>query len=238
MPPKFMLQQADRAGFIRREDHLEDSHSFDRRGFMKGIGAAGLLLAPAGQAVARPLNEKEKLARIASNTWPLRFIFKSRTGFGRNPNAEAQKKKYGEITMLDFPQFTKDTFPGVTHMDLFSGLFGDVADDSMYVEGPSHGGPATRVSREFDPSSASGKKWLGKLADEDGCHRYEVPAHFQQRPARYQRSRPRKAQSRGRSREEVARWREDPRREIDARQQRRSPHRSPAGGHDGLPQGR
>ena len=36
------------------------------------------------------------------------------------------KKKYGEITMLDFPQFTKDTFPGVTHMDLFSGLFGDV----------------------------------------------------------------------------------------------------------------
>ena len=40
------------------------------------------------------------------------------------------KKKYGEITMLDFPQFTKDTFPGVTHMDLFSGLFGDVTDDS------------------------------------------------------------------------------------------------------------
>ena len=27
------------------------------------------------------------------------------------------KEKYGEITMLDFPQFTKDTFPGVTHMD-------------------------------------------------------------------------------------------------------------------------
>ena len=45
------------------------------------------------------------------------------------------KKKYGEITMLDFPQFTKDTFPGVTHMDLFSGLFGDVTDDSMYTAG-------------------------------------------------------------------------------------------------------
>src|SRR5207245_10172427 len=36
-------------------------------------------------------------------------------------------------------------------MDLFSGLFGDVADDSMFVQ------------RTFDPSSASGKKWLDKL---------------------------------------------------------------------------
>ena len=61
------------------------------------------------------------------------------------------KEKYGEITMLDFPQFTKDTFTGVTHMDLFSGLFGDVTDDSMFAQ------------RTFDPSSASGKKWLDKL---------------------------------------------------------------------------
>ena len=45
------------------------------------------------------------------------------------------KEKYGEITMLDFPQFTKDTFPGVTHMDLFSSLFGDVSDDSMFFPG-------------------------------------------------------------------------------------------------------
>ena len=45
------------------------------------------------------------------------------------------KEKYGEITMLDFPQFTKDTFPGVTHMDIFSGLFGDVTDDSMFAGG-------------------------------------------------------------------------------------------------------
>jgi sugar phosphate isomerase/epimerase len=62
------------------------------------------------------------------------------------------KEKYGEITMLDFPQFTKDTFPGVTHMDLFSGLFGDVTDDSMFA------------GRTFDPSTASGRKWLDKLA--------------------------------------------------------------------------
>jgi sugar phosphate isomerase/epimerase len=62
------------------------------------------------------------------------------------------KEKYGEITMLDFPQFTKDTFPGVTHMDIFSGLFGDVTDDTMFA------------GRTFDPLSPSGRKWLDKLA--------------------------------------------------------------------------
>jgi sugar phosphate isomerase/epimerase len=134
----------------------------DRRNFFKAAGAAGLALNAASAAV-KPLSEKEKLSRIASNTWPLRYIFKSRTGFGRTTAAE-MKKKYGEITMLDFPQFTKDTFPGVTHMDIFSGLFGDVSDDSMYVEVPIYVGAATRVTQEFDPSSPSGKKWLDKLA--------------------------------------------------------------------------
>jgi sugar phosphate isomerase/epimerase len=63
------------------------------------------------------------------------------------------KERYGEITMLDFPQFTKDTFPGVTRMDIFSGLFGDVTDDSMFA------------GRTFDPMSPSGRKWLDKLAN-------------------------------------------------------------------------
>src|SRR5947209_3328069 len=141
----------------------------DRRDFFKAttatLGAAGLALAPARSAAARPLSETEKLARIASNTWPLRYLFKSRMSFGTNPRTAEMKKKYGEITMLDFPQFTRDTFPGVTHMDLFSGLFGDVADDSMYVEVPLLIGTATRTTREFDPSSGAGKQWLGKLAN-------------------------------------------------------------------------
>jgi sugar phosphate isomerase/epimerase len=55
--------------------------------------------------------------------------------------------------MLDFPQFTKDTFPGVTHMDIFSGLFGDVTDDTMFA------------GRTFDPMSPSGRKWLDQLAN-------------------------------------------------------------------------
>jgi sugar phosphate isomerase/epimerase len=178
----------------------------DRRGFFRtagaGFGAAGVVLTHQGEASAEaPLqwSEKDKLARIASCSYPIRYIFKTRPGGGRaggrgeaaaNPasaaaapgttasaagspagqasaeggraNAPTQgnggmtnaqmKEKYGEITMLDFPQFTKDTFPGVTHMDLFSGLFGDVADDSMFA------------GRGFDPSSTSGKKWLEKLA--------------------------------------------------------------------------
>ena len=142
--------------------------SFGRRDFFKsagaGIGVAGLALSPI-PAEASPLTEKEKLARLASNSWPIRYIFKSRTGFGRNPKNEEAKQKYGEITMLDFPQFTKDTFPGVTHMDIFSGLFGDVSDDSMYVGVPLTVGTATRVTQEFDPSSESGKRWLDKLAN-------------------------------------------------------------------------
>lgn len=129
---------------------------FDRRSFLTGAGAAFALT---------PLNEKEKLARIASNTWPIRHLFKSRMAFTGNPQAQDLKRKYGEITMLDFPRFTKDGFPGVTRMDLFSGLFGDVADDSMYVPVPLTVGAATRVTQEFDPSSASGKRWLEKMAN-------------------------------------------------------------------------
>jgi sugar phosphate isomerase/epimerase len=69
------------------------------------------------------------------------------------------KEKYGTLTMLDFPQFSKDTFPGVTRMDLFSGLFGDVTDDSMFLPAV-NGRPGA-----FDPTTPSGKKWLDALAN-------------------------------------------------------------------------
>lgn len=67
-------------------------------------------------------------------------------------NTEQMKAKYGEITMLDFPQFTRDTFPGVTHMDIWNSLCGDVTDESMYGQGG------------FDPSTPSGRKWVSALA--------------------------------------------------------------------------
>jgi sugar phosphate isomerase/epimerase len=150
----------------------------DRRGFFKTAGAgltaaASVMLTPREQAMAQAQAEKDRLSRIASCSYPIRSIFKSRAGGGRGApvpttpppagtpppsrvnagvSSQEMKQKYGEITMLDFPQFTKDTFPGVTHMDIFSGLFGDVTDDSMFA------------GRTFDPSSVSGKKWLDKLA--------------------------------------------------------------------------
>jgi sugar phosphate isomerase/epimerase len=146
-----------------------------------GITAAGLSLVPGAPAAAAAAEwtDKDKHARIPACSWPIRFKLKTRQGGGRGtppPSSTASaagsgrsgaalpthpanagwtsqqmKEKYGEITMLDFPQFTKDTFPGVTHMDIFSGLFGDVTDDTMF-EG-----------RQFDPSRPSAKKWLDAL---------------------------------------------------------------------------
>jgi hypothetical protein len=155
----------------------------DRRRFLKGAGgaAASLFVASttaAAQApstpepithagVNRPLTEKEKLARIASNSWPIRYIFKTRSTFlTEKTENERMKKKYGEITMLDFPDFTKKTFPGVYHMDIFSGLFGDMEDDSQFVKSTAIGNNGkSHTVTEFDPSSTSGKKWLEKMAN-------------------------------------------------------------------------
>ena len=146
---------------IDRRDFLKTAAAGVCLGFAEApIGAkANLAEAPsgaeAGAKAEQAWSEKDKLLRIASCTWPIRPIFKTRNA--GNPASQELKKKYGEITMLDFPQFTKDTFPGVTHMDIFSGLFGDVTDDSMFVQRPDGG------RGNFDPSSASGKTWLDKL---------------------------------------------------------------------------
>src|SRR5258708_19570145 len=122
--------------------------TLDRRDFFMpagaGVTAAGLALSTADVS-AQPTSEKDKLLRIAACSYPIRYIFKSRGP--ASPANQELKKQYGEITMLDFPQFTKDTFPGVTHMDIFSGLFGDVTDDSMFPPG-ADAGPAP-----FDPST-------------------------------------------------------------------------------------
>jgi sugar phosphate isomerase/epimerase len=149
--------------------------TLDRRAFLKTAGAglttAAVMLTPQERARAAAQAEKDKLDRIASCTWPIRFIFKSRpySGPGRSTapaaggappvfrgnagvSPQQMKEKYGEITMLDFPQWTRDNFPGVTHMDLFSGLFGDVTDDTMFA------------GRTFDPSTPSARKWLETLA--------------------------------------------------------------------------
>jgi sugar phosphate isomerase/epimerase len=129
----------------------------DRRGFLKtaggGLAAGVALTAHAPDAAAQALSDKGRLDRIATNSYALRQVFKSRgRGGGRGANPQ-MKEKYGEITMMDFPQFTKDNFPGVTRLDIRSALFGDSSDESMYVQGT------------FDPSSGAGKKWLERFAN-------------------------------------------------------------------------
>jgi sugar phosphate isomerase/epimerase len=159
---------------------LHDGAGAGRRQFLKGASLAvgSAVIAATAHANPRPLSNEEKLSRLASNTYPLRTLFKRRAGGaapgGGQPSTpaqaeaaargEAMRKKYGEITLLDFPQFTKDRFPGVRDMDLWSSLFGDVADDSMYVETSAVFEGRTRTMREFDPSAASSKKWLDQLA--------------------------------------------------------------------------
>ena len=76
------------------------------------------------------------------------------------------KKKYGEISMLDFPDFTKENFPGVRDMDIFSGLFGDIDNDQQYVASSVVGNNGqSHAITEFDPSSTAGKRWLEKMAN-------------------------------------------------------------------------
>lgn len=151
----------------------------ERRDFFRAAGASlaatSVSLAAPGNGVERALTEKEKLARIASNTWPVRMLFKTRSSGRTNPRTDELKKKYGEITMLDFAKFTKDTFPGLTHMDLWSSLFGDFSDDTMYAKQEMTFNNQTRTMYEFDPSTASGTKWLEKLANTNAkegvkCH--------------------------------------------------------------------
>ena len=64
---------------------LETGSAADRRQFLKGAGAVlgGSLVAGANAAAGpRPLTDEEKLDRLASNTYPLRTLFKRRGGQG------------------------------------------------------------------------------------------------------------------------------------------------------------
>jgi sugar phosphate isomerase/epimerase len=147
-----------------------------RRDFLRTTGiAAGAVAAALQKPAAVARSREEKLKRMASNCWSVRHLFKQRTFAPRQPISEEQqkrraqyeqergqwKKKYGEITLLDFPQFTKAHYPGVTKMDLFSGFFGDISDDSQFVLQEVRG---ERRPGDFDPSQTSSKRYLDELA--------------------------------------------------------------------------
>ena len=200
-------------------DH-DTNGGLDRRGFFKtagaGLSAAGLVLTgneAAGAAAAQggAWTEKDKLARIASCTWPIRSIFKSRAGGGRvrvGARARAQAQAGAQVEAMRrrmrpvrrgllrgrggrsgrrrrgqrrrrtaaerergpderpdegevrrdhharLPAVHEGQLPRRDAHGLFSGLFGDVTDDSMFA----------RHGSGFDPMSPSGRKWLDQLA--------------------------------------------------------------------------
>ncbi len=138
-----------------------------RRDFLKNTGA-GLLSTVAmvtalssdctGQKAVASEAQGKGVQRIASNSYAVNQLFKRRSRSSRQSTSEL-KAKYGEITMLDFPQFTKDTYAGVTTMDLWSSLFGDVTVDSHFATQDVGG----RTRREFDPSARASKRYLDRL---------------------------------------------------------------------------
>jgi sugar phosphate isomerase/epimerase len=138
-----------------------------RRDFLKTTGA-GLMSSVAlvsalssthmGQEAMAAGSSGSRVKRIASNSYAVNQLFKRRSRSGRQSTSEL-KQKYGEITMLDFPRFTRDTYAGVTAMDLWSSLFGDVTDDSQFATQDVGG----RGRREFDPSTPASKRYLDRL---------------------------------------------------------------------------
>ena len=116
-------------------------------------GAAQKLTERSGSTASRPAPTRS--ARFSRAKHP-RNRQPRRRGRG-NPHAkwdDAQelKKKYGEITMLDFPQWTKDTSPA--------------SRTWTSSRGSSATSPTIHVCRPgtFDPSTPSGRKWLERLA--------------------------------------------------------------------------
>ena len=162
----------------------------DRREFLKkaglGVVAAGTLLEhdafAQGASVMRELTEGEKLSRIASSCWPPRQCFKSIGNRPPNEETVAMRKKYGEITMLDFPQWTRDTYPGVYHLDLWSDVFGDPGDPTQYNETKVEQGRPDLQRVPLGPDLAV----IEEVAREAGGHHPEdehrLPARLEQRP--------------------------------------------------------
>ena len=141
-----------------------------RRSFLKttsATAAAGALFSTAS-AFPRPRSKKEKLSRLASNCYACRDVF-TRDPFNPSvaPSKEARKiqEEYGSVTLLDFPQFTRDNFPGISSIDLLASLFGDEKDSSMFRKNTVEWAGDQVEMPAFDPTAPSSLKWMDKLAD-------------------------------------------------------------------------
>ncbi|MFZ0281810.1 MAG: hypothetical protein WAL29_09185 [Bacteroidales bacterium] len=96
------------------------SLNIGRRNFLKSAGAGVIGFAGIGSLASTEQSSKEKLIsrtkeerlqQMASNSYAVNQLFRRRATPGReeHPETVQLKKKYGELTLADFPQFTKDT---------------------------------------------------------------------------------------------------------------------------------
>jgi len=149
------------------------SETIRRRSFLKsaGIGMIGVAgmgtlssAKPGEEEIKAPRSKEERLQQMASNSYAVNALFKRRRYGSRpeSPERIALKEKYGEISLLDFPQFTRDTYPGVPAMDLWSSLFGDLSDETMFTKYERNGKSYTG---DFDPGAPSANKYLDQLAN-------------------------------------------------------------------------
>ena len=154
---------------MTRTESKPQAEGLGRRDLLKNTGAglissvalvSALSSKHATQKAGAAGSKARPIDRIASNSYAVNRLFK-RSGRSTRQETLDLKAKYGEITMLDFPQFTKDTYAGVRAMDLWSSLFGDVTDDAQFVS-QDVGGRTRRYG--FDPSTHSSKRFLDKLA--------------------------------------------------------------------------
>ena len=134
---------------------------FKSRAMARPAGATG---GPGGPGTAdRAAAAQAALKEIEANpnaAWALEVSRAATAARANLPDAAAMKKKYGELTLMDFPAFTKEHFPGVARMDLFSGFFGDVTDDAQFFPAGTNGRPGG-----FDPLAPASRKWLDGLAN-------------------------------------------------------------------------
>jgi len=194
--------------------------------FFKTGAAAGALLTAGNGGRCSAHGKGKKLARIASNTWPLRYLFKSRMGFGSGPKSEEMKRKYGEITLLDFLNSRRTRFPVSRIWTCFRGCSAIRPMTPCMYQVPLMTGVATRTSYEFDPSSAAGKRWLEKLAGKISSAGTQCQHISNNAPRDICDLDAGKRRTGIEIAKKVDRWSENARRQVDAREQRRPADRA------------
>src|SRR5688500_20252623 len=130
-------------------DQERNASSVNRRDFFRtagaGLTAAGIALTPGETALAQFQSDKDRLARIASCTWPIRSIFKSRAGGGRGGGGGGRGAAPAAAAAAPAPATTQPGAPATTQAGAPAG--GRGADAAPVVRRWAHNGGRWRQRR-------------------------------------------------------------------------------------------